>query len=706
MSRQSWRWYGTITAAISGSWLLAAVVIVPRVIRSAYAGDSFAILNGIIGGRDTHPVERYLAAWAEVATLTTVALAVVAIAVALLLRFPGPPARLAAAVRGALPELASRDVLILAVFFGLLAGLAEATRRVVSYRIFLRAAGESVSGEIFWMSPLAAVLVFLMLAVGLILVATWKPARPFAHGFAPFAFAGLAVYSLGRSLGVGIHPLAVLALSVGVATAVTRFTVSHPIGVTRSARRFSLVVGAGLAAWAIVLTPVRRGAEVWERRSAPVVERDAPNVVLIVWDTVRALSLSLYGRARETTPNLDALADHAVVFDQVTAAAPWTLPSHASLFTGRYHHEHSARHDSPLDGTYPTLADVLAARGYQTGGFVANEYWGGAGFGLQRGFQWYQYWKRPSFSLVLNSWWISGRIGWGIGTLLGKWRPLRIDGTAVNRSFLEWVDRRDESRPFFAFLNFFDAHEPYLPPEPFGFEFSPHEPMYQWRADHAASYTPTELAELRDAYESCILYLDHQLRLLLDELNARGILDNTLVVLTSDHGETLGDQSPDLLGHENNVYYNVLNVPLVFYFPERLAASRIATPVSLVDVPRTVMEILEGPGADHPFPGHSLMALGDRTEGLETRVSPSLAQAGLTDWHRSYTNWPIATGPLNSLLDERFHYVVNAGGDEQLFDISTDVWESTDLVDTDAGAATARVYRQRLDSLLAPGASR
>jgi arylsulfatase A-like enzyme len=706
MSGRRWRRYVTTTAAITGAWLVAAVVIVPRVVRSAYAGDSFALLNGLISGQDTHPVERYLAAWAEVATLTTVALAVVAIAVALLLRFPGPPARLAAAVRGALPELGSGDVVILAVFFGLLAGLAEATRRVVSYRIFLRAAGESVSGEIFWMSPLAAVLVFLVLAFGLILVGTWKPVRPFAHGFAPFAFGGLAVYSLGRSLGMGLHPLAVLVLSVGAATAVTRFMASHPVRVTRWARRSTLLVGAGLAAWAIALTPVRRGVEAWERRSAPVVEQDAPNVVLIVWDTVRALSLSLYGHARETTPNLDALADHAVVFDRATAPAPWTLPSHASLFTGRYHHEHSARRDSPLDGTYPTLADVLAARGYQTGGFVANEFWGGAGFGLQRGFQWYQYWKPHSLSLVLSSWWISGQIGWRIGTLLGKWDALRIDGADVNRSFLEWVDRRDEDRPFFAFLNFFDAHEPYRPPEPFGFEFSPQEPMSAWRTDPAASYTATELAELRDAYDGCIFYLDHQLRLLFDELEARGILDNTLVVLTSDHGETLGEQSPDLLGHENNVHYNVLNVPLVFYFPERLAASRIATPVSLVDVPRTVMEILEGPGAAHPFPGHSLVALRDQTEGMATRVSPSLAQANATDWHRSYSNWPVATGPLYSILDERFHYVVNARGDEQVFDISTDVWESTDLIDTDAGAAAARVYRQRMDSLLAPGASR
>src|SRR5262249_1413595 len=120
------------------------------------------------------------------------------------------------------------------------------------------------------------------------------------------------------------------------------------------------------------------------RRPAP--PRGAKNVLLIVLDTVRAQSLSLYGYSRDTTPNLRRIAARGVRFDQALSTAPWTAPSHASMFTGRWPHELSIGWSRPLDATHPTLAEFLSARGYKTAGFVANTTYCSYETGLDRGF--------------------------------------------------------------------------------------------------------------------------------------------------------------------------------------------------------------------------------------------------------------------------------------------------------------------------------
>jgi len=699
------RRYLALATGAALTWAVLAIAVVPRIIRSAYLGESLPVLNGLITGQSELGVEAYLAAWRGLALMLTALLAVLAVAVAALIRHPRAVPALATSLRRRLPELRDRDVLLLAAAFGLIAGGAEAVRRIVWYRALRRVAGEIVSGELFWMAPVAAMTVLLVIGLSLICVRRLVPRLGWLAGLAPFGFAALCVYSFGRAMAFGLHPLGLVALSVGVGTAVTGAVFRNTDSVSRWMHRGVPIGVVAVVVWALALPSVRRLAEAWDLRGALTPVGGSPNVILIVWDTVRSRSLSLYGYERGTTPYLEELADSSVVFDRAVAAAPWTLPSHASLFTGVYHHQHSAGHTSALDGTHRTLAEALAAQGYQTGGFVANEFWGGTGFGLQRGFQWYEYWKSVTVPVVLSSWWISGQLGWRIGDRLGAWPALRIDAADINESFLAWVDRRDESRPFFAFLNLFDAHDPYIPPDGFGFHFSDGERMHEWKADPGASYTESELSQLRDAYESCIYYLDVQLRELVGQLKERGLLDNTLIVLTADHGETIGEHGADLVGHENNIYHDVLNVPLLFYYPRRFSGgTRSRVTVSLVDVAATVMEVVGSSGPESSLPGHSLVPLlTGSAEPAGRDFSPALSQTNPTDWHRDYPNWPVARGPLYSLVEGSQQYILNEEGEEQLFDIEADSWETTDLVSTQAGEEAARRLQAALRRLLSSG---
>ena len=192
-------------------------------------------------------------------------------------------------------------------------------------------------------------------------------------------------------------------------------------------------------------------------------------------DTVRFDHLSLYGYGRDTTPNLVRWAKQGVRFEQARAAAPWTLPSHASMFTGWWPHELDVERLDRLDPTCTTLAEFLH-RGYATAGFVANPLLCGSKSGLARGFD--SYWDYPVDVVeVLRT----SSLGWLLGGLPGRgggelrWcftsdvaGTVTLDFSAsalkrLNREFLDWLSSHGEG-PFFAFLNYFDAHDPYLTP--------------------------------------------------------------------------------------------------------------------------------------------------------------------------------------------------------------------------------------------------
>jgi arylsulfatase A-like enzyme len=681
-------------------WAVTAVWLVPWIIRKAYAGDSLPFLNALITGRGQHGVDRYLAVWSRWAWRLTligpVALGALVLAVRQLRRVRRE--QLVALLT--FPPVTARAALVYAIWIGIVGGLAEAVNGIVRHRVQHLPTGEVVSGELLWMAPLAAV-VFLSLLTLLLIGLGHVIRRPGSVvRIAPPLCAGLTVYGLLRAMGVGIATVVAVFVGIAVATMFSRQLAARPEKLERVARRTSAGLAVVLTVWAIALPVWRKMSERRALAALPPAPTGAPNVLILIWDTVRAINLSLYGYDRKTTPALERFASRGTVFDRAISTTSWSLPSHASIFTGRYPHELSAGRRLPLDDTHPTLAEALARRGYVTGGFTANLFYGSADYGIGRGFVTYD--SRPPIRpiVIAHTWFVSRSVVTNIRYALGDhMRMLRRPARHVNETFLEWASRHRD-RPFFAVLNNFDAHEPYRAPAPFDTAFTNTPPRY-WFDANDRIYTKEELTAFRDAYDTCILYLDSELDRLLAALQDRGMLDNTLVIVTSDHGEAFGETAPDIIAHERSLNYATLRVPLVVVYPRSVPAGRRGETVSVRDIPATVMDIVT-PDEPHPFPGHSLAryALGRVTGAVASEPRLSIAEKH-TRAEKGAT-WPAALGHLFSVASDDLHFVVDGKGREHLYDIANDIWSRRDIIGAPERAADVTRLRSVLDSLVGP----
>src|SRR5690606_903685 len=256
------------------------------------------------------------------------------------------------------------------------------------------------------------------------------------------------------------------------------------------------------------------------------------------------------------------------------------------------------------------------------------------------------------------------------------YRPTHKPAETITEDFTDWLGS-DPGRPFFAFLNYFDAHNPYAPPPPFDLKFARAEPVI--RNVHVGTpYTDAELESLRDAYDGAIAYIDDAVGKLLAGLDSLGVLDNTLVIVTSDHGEGLGTHG--YVGHGTSLYTQELHVPLLLRFPRALPGGvRVPEPVSLRDLPATIMDLL-GYGSGSPIPGLPL------TAGLSITAprraaplhSPVVSLLEPND-EQIPDNYPVTRGRLQSIVVAPYHYIRYADGGEELYDVAGDPLERRDL---------------------------
>lgn len=593
-----------------------------------------------------------------------------------------------------------RDVGLLAVASATLLGLAEAAL-VLHHREVLGRLTR-VSPDFVWMATLADLGFFLTLGSLLYLLGrVWRPAARWSTAVCAFAFVG----ALGVALVLPwkLHIAAAALLATGVAAHARRLAARRPRGLLRglvwSTLGFASILGA-LAGWIA-------GREVLAERRAlrdlPPPPAGSPNILLIILDTVRADHLGLYGYERATTPNLDSLAARGTVFDKAIAPAPWTLPSHASMLTGRRPTELSTDWERPLDGTHPTLAEVLSRHGYVTSGFVANLLYTSRWFGLARGFAHYDDYPRSIGQTVLSS---------SLGRELARRGILhRLTGSddVLNRKrarrvtddFLSWLDRRDR-RPYFAFLNYFDAHEPYLPPAPYDEKFGASGPRPLERTGglrhDARAWRPRkwessnrEIRLDRNAYDGAIAYIDANLGRLVRELEARGELDETVILVTSDHGEHLGEHG--LFGHLNSLYSPLLRVPLVVMGPG-IPHRRVEAVAGLRHLAATVADLAGV--RDSPLGGRSLARMWSPSTGPDTMAAFSTVRRGLAlrPWY------PIARGPgMHSLYRASYHYICNGDGSEELYRVDVDAVEVENLAPVPAVVPTLRALRETLHRL-------
>lgn len=393
---------------------------------------------------------------------------------------------------------------------------------------------------------------------------------------------------------------------------------------------------------------------------------ERPNVVLIVIDTLRADRLGSHGNTRGLTPHLDRLADAGASFENAQAHAPWTLPSVASLLTSLHPLQHGAGGSldlasleqggaatprfRALSPEVETLPERFRSAGYRTGSVVNVDFLGSA-FGLTRGFeftdeQWY-------------------------GTNDRVRRASETTDVA-----LDWVGSGGK-RPFFLLVHYFDPHAVYDPPPEFrrrfaapqdresdAFVFGTREHMLLLRSGRLV-LDPDLIERAERLYDGEVAYVDEQIGRLLAALEARGLLENSIVVVTSDHGEEFLEHGGFEHGH--TLYQELTHVPLILSAPGRLAARRIATRVGLVDVGPTLCE-LAGIAPPATARGSSLvpLALGQAPD----TAGPLLAHGNF--WGPALES--LIVGPHKLILP------AESENTPMLFDLEQDGREQNDLV--------------------------
>ncbi|HWP69889.1 MAG TPA: sulfatase-like hydrolase/transferase [Gemmatimonadaceae bacterium] len=587
------------------------------------------------------------------------------------------------------------SLLTLVAFGALLAGLGEfATRIVVHLWSSYRDWSFHLNPQAVWMGPLAALPVVILVVCAAWLIARRSPSAELQYRLPLGAVLFVAILQVGTT-PARMYAWAVAIFALGAAVQLTRVAFTRQAVAARLIRRSTALLIAISLGGALGLNNWRRVAEARRHAELPAPPANAPNVLLLIMDTVRASALSAYGYERKTSPFLERLASEGIRFDRAIATAPWTLPSHASFFTGRYPHELNLGWSSRLDDRYRTLAEAFSESGFVTGGFVANSYYGPWLFGLGRGFQHYADYSSSVSEILGHS--NVNRL------LLPVWNRLtkqyhhfgRKNAEEVNAEFLGWLDRRPPSRPFFAFLNYIDAHSPYVPPAPYRSMYLEGEPRTRQVIQGSAKPDSEVTRGLRAAYDGAVTYLDAQLAELFRQLEQRGVANNTIVIVTSDHGESFGEHG--FLEHGVSLYLSELHVPLIVRLTgDKHRGCVVRDWVTLRDIPAT-LTAEAGLNLAEPFPGYSLIDRCSKPEGARLQSSPVLSEtvqrSDLSPWY------PSSAGSLAAITLHDMRYVRIGSGAEQLFDMAVDSAELHDRSRDPAYAVRLSAMRVALDAV-------
>jgi arylsulfatase A-like enzyme len=452
-----------------------------------------------------------------------------------------------------------------------------------------------------------------------------------------------------------------------------------------------------------------------ENPETPARRPSRPNILLIVMDAVRADHLSLYGYHHPTTPFLEKMATESVVFENAFAAAPWTLPSHASLFTGFYPSQHQAHAEHMwLDDSFRTLAEALHDNGYQTICFSNNDYVSSY-HNLVQGFErtWYKRdWtdvhRFHSYGLgrpIVSFWsWLSGDVGKRILAKIARIpTSLRVypDATVTNKAIVTWLqDDRDANRPFFIFVNYMDAHLPYNPDDRTARLFMDEKDLETSRLQRLrfppieycldvsrGGYTRPEIQIIRGLYDACIRRLDGELERLFGELRTRGLYDDTLIIITSDHGEYLGERNR--FAHGLGLHDEVLHIPLIIRYPPLFPPNtQNNAVVTHVDIPETIL---------------SFAGVGDRPQGLPDARRLFEMNRGARPYVFAEFRFPVHLFVNASLREDNSpwceeqkairsatHQLIwKSRGDYEFYDVRTDPLEANNLYSKDQPTAQA-----------------
>jgi arylsulfatase A-like enzyme len=408
---------------------------------------------------------------------------------------------------------------------------------------------------------------------------------------------------------------------------------------------------------------------------------DRPDVLLLLVDALRPDHLGVYGNPRDTSPAIDALAADGIVFRQGVSASTFTKTSVASLLTGRFPYQHGvywgSRTDDPelpgavtsdlLPAGEHTLAEALRPAGYLTAAWIQNSH-------------------------------LRGFMGFAQGFV--EYHDQQGGIERIDRRFLRWLRGAAGHYPYFAYLHYIDLHDPYRPEPPYDAMFGTYAPLYdgidlaEWGAYLEAmrqgrvTLSEAQVAQLEAYYDGQIRYVDDNVGRLLEELKRLGRYDDTLIVLTSDHGD--GFYEHGFISHSTTPYEELARVPLIVKLPRRRhAGTEVAQQVRLVDVMPTLLDLLGRP-IPPDVAGCSLRPLW--SEGDGSPRDPGCAEAVIEIAEEG-------AEPVVAVRAGGFKYIHHEKARDELYDLARDPGETHNLID--AGLPVAEPLRARVQAVLA-----
>lgn len=417
-----------------------------------------------------------------------------------------------------------------------------------------------------------------------------------------------------------------------------------------------------------------------------------PNIVLIILDTIRTDQFTSYGNPRMTTPNIDELVDEGVRYEHAYAASPWTLPSHASIFTGLYPSIHRADWDTRwMSSEHTTIAQYLKSFHYQSAAVVCNNYIAYT-TNISRGFdvvkQIEALWGTALKPHNKNKFPFLRRV---MRALHRRWRKVTTNDRGTKQAVdqtIQWLNTVDKTRPVFLTLNFMESHLPYITKFPERFRFVAPEqvekakniPMDFWH--HVAGtrvVTDEEMELLRLMSDGGLYYMDHHVGRLFDHLKQLEMYDNSLIIVTSDHGESFGEEG--LLGHQFSVGEQLINIPLVIRYPDAQRAGEVDNRlVQLTDIFPTIIDLV---ASEHDWKpnlnGKSLISNEEHDHIFVEYLKPVTGGFERMYPDLDLTHWKL---PYRAMIELPYKLRWRGDGQIKLYNIVDDPHEQADLVDT------------------------
>lgn len=427
---------------------------------------------------------------------------------------------------------------------------------------------------------------------------------------------------------------------------------------------------------------------------------------------------NVFEKSPSVMPGLQEFSNEGTVFARAMATAPWTVPSHGSMFTGQYPSDHGAHAGTKqFDPEGPVLPELFQQAGYQTAAF-SNNTWLSPEFGFDKGFEsfhvrWELFEGGADLSAVAKADSRRDQIQHAVDSLLSRSAPKTLSNLLyaaylsytssqydsgakrTNRRLLDWLQLKDE-RPFFAFVNYVEPHLPYEPPEEFRYEFLP-DGMDRERLDSVnqdpwaylageVEMTERDFEALEALYDAELRYLDKQLSELFGFLAEKNELDETVVVLVGDHGENLGEHG--LMDHQYCLYDTLLHVPLLVRHPDTFTSgAKVDDLVELRDLFPTLLDVagVAWPDVDASVSRRSLVNIAAGGRGREHTFSEYLAPQPPMDALERKLDGTLSESvraydrALRAVRTERWKYIEGSNGETMLYELQATPGEMAEV---------------------------